>query len=135
MLKSLPLKRYFIAQSVAFLWKTSIIEFITVKAAMITLPELVKIHRKKAALTQAQLAKLAGVGKTAVWDIENGKESVQWDTLQKILRVLNISVEWRSPLLDRLASLEPKPAFSPDASSSLSRPPASENSATNSPTK
>src|SRR5271163_554771 len=109
--------------------------FITAKPAMNSLPQLIKSHRKKAALAQAQLAKLAGVGKTVVWDIENGKESVQWDTLQKILRVLNISVEWRSPLLDRLASLEPKPAFSPDASSSLSRPPVSENSATNSPTK
>ena len=109
--------------------------FITAETAMISLPQLIKGHRKKAALTQAQLAKLAGVGKTVVWDIENGKESIQWDNLQKILRILNISVEWRSPLLDRIASLEPTPAFSPDASSSLSKPPVSENSAANSPTK
>lgn len=102
---------------------------------MNSLPQLIKSHRKKAALAQAQLAKLAGVGKTVVWDIENGKESVQWDTLQKILRVLNISVEWRSPLLDRIASLEPTPSFAPDASSSLSKPPASDNSAANSPAK
>lgn len=101
---------------------------------MISLPQLIKTHRKKAALAQAQLAKLAGVGKTVVWDIENGKESIQWDTLQKILRVLNISVEWRSPLLDRTASLEPTPAFFP-TSSSLPRPPMSENSAANSPTE
>jgi HTH-type transcriptional regulator/antitoxin HipB len=102
---------------------------------MTSLPQLIKSHRKKASLAQAQLAKLAGVGKTVVWDIENGKESVQWDTLQKILRVLNISVEWRSPLLDRIASVEPTPAFSPDASSSLSKPQVSENSAANSPTE
>jgi HTH-type transcriptional regulator/antitoxin HipB len=100
---------------------------------MISLPQLIKGHRKKAALAQAQLAKLAGVGKTVVWDIENGKESIQWNTLQKILRVLNISVEWRSPLLDRIASLEPTPAVSHDVSSSLSKPPVSENSAANSP--
>jgi HTH-type transcriptional regulator/antitoxin HipB len=109
--------------------------FFTAKTAMIFLPQLINSHRKKAALTQAQLAKLAGVGKTVVWDIENGKESVQWDTLQKILRVLNISVEWRSPLLDRIASLEPTPAFSPDASSSLSKPPVSKNSGAKSPTE
>lgn len=109
--------------------------FITAKTAMPSLPQLIKGHRKKAALTQAQLAKLAGVGKTVVWDIENGKESIQWDNLQKILRVLNISVEWRSPLLDRIASLEPTPAFSTDASSSLSKSHISENSAANSPTK
>jgi transcriptional regulator with XRE-family HTH domain len=102
---------------------------------MTSLPQLIKIHRKKAALAQAQLAKLAGVGKTVVWDIENGKESIQWDTLQKILRVLNISVEWRSPLLDRIASREPTPALSPDASSSLSKLPVSENSSANSPSK
>jgi HTH-type transcriptional regulator / antitoxin HipB len=70
---------------------------------MITLSQLIKSHRQKAGLTQAQLAKLAGVGKTVVWDLEHGKESVQWDTLQKIFRVLNITVEWQSPLLRRLS--------------------------------
>jgi transcriptional regulator with XRE-family HTH domain len=102
---------------------------------MTSLPLLIKTHRKKAALAQAQLAKLAGVGKTVVWDIENGKESVRWDTLQKILRVLNISAEWRSPLLDRIASLEPTPSLTPDASSSFSKPPVSENLAANSQTE
>jgi HTH-type transcriptional regulator / antitoxin HipB len=69
---------------------------------MKSLAQLILIHRKKAGLTQPQLAKLAGVGKTVVWDLEHGKESVQWDTLQKILCVLNITVEWRSPLLQRM---------------------------------
>jgi hypothetical protein len=50
------------------------------------------------------------VGKTVVWDLEHGKESVQWDTLQKVLRVLNISIEWRSPLLARM---DPTVAFEP----------------------
>ncbi|MFY9924287.1 MAG: helix-turn-helix domain-containing protein [Opitutaceae bacterium] len=90
---------------------------------MISLAQLIRIHRKKAALAQAQLAKLAGVGKTVIWDIENGKESVQWDTLQKIFRVLNITADWRSPLLDRMASLDSVPASSADVSSSLSKPP------------
>jgi y4mF family transcriptional regulator len=79
---------------------------------MIPLAQLIQSHRKKAGLAQAQLAKLAGVGKTVVWDIENGKESVQWDTLQKIFGVLNITAEWRSPLLDRTASLASAPALS-----------------------
>src|ERR1051326_2614724 len=81
--------------------------FITAKAAMITLSQLIQSHRQKAGLTQAQLAKLAGVGKTVVWDVEHGKESVQWDTLQKIFRVLNIAVEWQSPLLARAAASPP----------------------------
>ncbi len=89
---------------------------------MTPLSQLIQSHRKKAGLVQAQLAKLAGVGKTVVWDLENGKESVQWDTLQKIFRVLNITVEWRSPLLDRMASLAP--ARSSAVSSSSAEPPA-----------
>jgi y4mF family transcriptional regulator len=90
---------------------------------MISLAQLIRSHRKKADLAQAQLAALAGVGKTVVWDIENGKESVQWDTLQKIFRVLNITAEWRSPMLSRMASLDSVPAPSSDASSSPSKPP------------
>jgi HTH-type transcriptional regulator/antitoxin HipB len=101
---------------------------------MTSLSELVKIHRKKASLTQIQLANLAGIGKTVVWDIENGKESVQWDTLQKIFRVLNITVEWRSPLIDRIASKDSVFATPPHASLSLLKPTASDSSAVSSPT-
>ena len=62
------------------------------------LKDLVREHRKRSGLSQAELAKLAGVGKTVVFDIEHGKESVQFDTLLKILRVLNISLSFSSPL-------------------------------------
>jgi DNA-binding XRE family transcriptional regulator len=86
---------------------------------MTKLAQLIQSHRKKAALAQAQLATLAGVGKTVIWDVEHGKESVQWDTLQKIFRVLNITVEWHSPLLERTAAGSPAAAEpSPPASSS-----------------
>jgi transcriptional regulator with XRE-family HTH domain len=81
---------------------------------MIPIFQLIRDHRRIAGLTQAQLARLAGVGKTVVWDLEHGKESVQWDTLQKIFHVLNVSVEWRSPLLERKASkAEPKASSFP----------------------
>jgi transcriptional regulator with XRE-family HTH domain len=78
--------------------------FLPLKQKMTKLAQLVQSHRKKAGLAQTRLATLAGVGKTVIWDVEHGKESVQWDTLQKIFRVLNITVEWRSPLLERTAS-------------------------------
>jgi HTH-type transcriptional regulator / antitoxin HipB len=83
---------------------------------MISLSQLIKSHRQKAGVTQAQLAKLAGLGKTVVWDLEHGKESVQWDTLQKIFRVLNITVEWHSPLLQRTA-IPPEASVQPPAHS------------------
>ncbi len=66
------------------------------------LAEVVRLHRKAARLSRVQLAELAGVGKTVIYDIENGKESVQLDTLTKILNVLNISIVLKSPLMDNL---------------------------------
>jgi DNA-binding XRE family transcriptional regulator len=39
--------------------------------------KVVRFHRKKSGLTQQELAKLAGVGKTVVFDLEKGKKSIQ----------------------------------------------------------
>ena len=64
------------------------------------LATIVKMHRKAAKLTQLQLAELAGVGKTVVFDIEKGKETVKLYTLRKILKVLNIEIKLTSPLLN-----------------------------------
>ncbi|MBI5473018.1 MAG: helix-turn-helix transcriptional regulator [Ignavibacteriae bacterium] len=60
---------------------------------------IVKFHRKKAGLSQQELAKLAGIGKTAVFDLEKGKETIQLDTLKKVLYVLNIKMTFDSPLM------------------------------------
>jgi y4mF family transcriptional regulator len=56
-------------------------------------------HRKKSKLTQKQLADLAGIGKTVVFDIEKGKETVQLNSLLKVLSVLNIKIEMKSSLM------------------------------------
>jgi HTH-type transcriptional regulator / antitoxin HipB len=64
------------------------------------LAKIVKFHRRAANLSRIQLADLAGVGKTVIYDIEKGKETIQLDTLQKILRVLNIKIVLTSPLMD-----------------------------------
>jgi y4mF family transcriptional regulator len=58
----------------------------------------IKDHRKKAGLTQLELADLAGLGKTTVFDIEKNKETVRLNNLLAVLRVLNIKVEFKSPL-------------------------------------
>jgi len=63
------------------------------------LGRIIRFHRKKSGLTQLQLADLAGVGKSAVFDLEKGKESVRMDTVTKILAVLNISMKFTSPLM------------------------------------
>lgn len=65
---------------------------------------MVVFHRKKSGLTQLEAAKLAGIGKAAVFDIEHGKTSVQFDTLQKLFGVLNIKVRFESPLMQAFRS-------------------------------
>ncbi|HEX7357237.1 MAG TPA: helix-turn-helix domain-containing protein [Ignavibacteriaceae bacterium] len=60
---------------------------------------VVIFHRKKSKLTQKQLADLAGVGKTVVFDIEKGKETVQLNSLLKVISVLNIKLEMKSSLM------------------------------------
>jgi HTH-type transcriptional regulator/antitoxin HipB len=62
--------------------------------------ELAKIahyYRKQSGLSQQELARLAGVGKTVIFDIEKGKTTVQLDTLLKVLDVLNIKIKFETP--------------------------------------
>lgn len=61
--------------------------------------DMVQMHRKKAGLTQKALADLAGVGKTAVWNIEAGKQTVQLNILLALLDALNIQIHLESPLM------------------------------------
>ncbi|HDR05438.1 MAG TPA: transcriptional regulator [Candidatus Marinimicrobia bacterium] len=62
------------------------------------LKELIKVHRKRAGLSQNELAVLAGVGKTVIFDLEKGKETVQWRTVNAVLHALNIQICYQSPL-------------------------------------
>lgn len=66
------------------------------------LASIIRQHRKIAGLSQLQLAELAGVGKTVVFDLEKGKETVQLDTLRKILIALNIKVQLTSPVMKQI---------------------------------
>ena len=70
------------------------------------LTEIIKKHRKAAGLSQLQLAEMAGVGKTVVFDLEKGKETVQLETLRKVLSVLNIKVQLTSPLMNQILNNE-----------------------------
>jgi y4mF family transcriptional regulator len=72
------------------------------------LNDIVRYHRRLSGLTQAGLARLAGVGKTVVFDIEHGKESVQFDTLRKVLAALNIKFVLQSPVMEQLKKQQTK---------------------------
>lgn len=71
-----------------------------------TLATVIREHRKIAGLSQLQLAELAGVGKTVVFDVEKGKETIRLDTLRKILVALNIKVRLTSPIMSQIISDE-----------------------------
>jgi HTH-type transcriptional regulator/antitoxin HipB len=60
---------------------------------------IIRFHRKKSGLSQVELAHLAGIGKAAVFDLEHGTKSTRLDTLQKVLKVLNITIVCHSPLM------------------------------------
>lgn len=64
------------------------------------LANIIKEHRKKAGLSQKELADLAGVGKTVIFDIEKGKQTVKLNSLMKVLKTLNIHLKVESRLMD-----------------------------------
>ncbi|MBK7410262.1 MAG: helix-turn-helix transcriptional regulator [Saprospirales bacterium] len=68
--------------------------------------QIIRAHRKAGGLSREACARLAGVGKTAIYDIEHGKETVQLATLLKVLHVLNISIHLDSPLMKQTGYAE-----------------------------
>lgn len=61
---------------------------------------IVRYHRKRAGLSRKALATIAGVGKTVIYDIEHGKQTMQYLTLMRILEALNITLRLESPLME-----------------------------------
>ena len=55
--------------------------------------ELVRTTRKKQGATQIQLAQIANVGTRFVRDVEDGKESVHFGKLMRVLAILGIKME------------------------------------------
>lgn len=68
--------------------------------------QIILAHRKAGGISRETCARLAGVGKTAIYDIEHGKESIQLSTLLKVLYVLNISIRLDSPIMKQLGYAE-----------------------------
>jgi transcriptional regulator with XRE-family HTH domain len=58
----------------------------------IDIAEIVLKHRKRARLSRIKLALLADVGKTVIYELEHGKQTIGFDTLLKIFYALNIKI-------------------------------------------
>ena len=58
------------------------------------LAEVITQKRKQASLSRDELSFISGVGKTTIFDIEHGKETVQIKNILLILDALNIKVQF-----------------------------------------
>ncbi len=70
-----------------------------------TIGAIIRLHRKTAGLTRVELARLSGVGKTTIFDIEHGKETVQLKSLLLVLDVLGIEMRLDSRVMDTTKEL------------------------------
>ena len=66
--------------------------------------DIIRFHRKRSGLSQRELADLAEVGPSSVYELERGKRTVRYETLLKVCTILNISIEFASPLMSEYHS-------------------------------
>lgn len=64
------------------------------------LGSLIRYHRKQASLSQEELCLMAGISRTALQGIEQGRRGTQLDTLFKIFHVLNMHLRCVSALAE-----------------------------------
>lgn len=82
--------------------------------------KLIYDRRRALRMSRRELVERSGVGKTALYDVEHGKSSVQLDTLEKVCGVLGIRIQFlpthepggRSPTSppETETVIEPEPA-------------------------
>ena len=68
------------------------------------LASLIRFHRKKAELTQVELANMSGVSRKVIQELEGAREGISWRNLLAILQVLNIKLQPTGPLVDHWAN-------------------------------
>jgi HTH-type transcriptional regulator/antitoxin HipB len=54
--------------------------------------EALRSYRKEQGITQDELAKMANLSRKVIIDLEKGKSTVQFNVLEKILKVTNLSL-------------------------------------------
>lgn len=62
------------------------------------LSSIIRYHRKKAKLSQSDLADMSGVSRSVIQDIEAGKDRITLKNLLHVLSTLNIQLKAHGPL-------------------------------------
>ncbi|MBA7561847.1 hypothetical protein ES708_03493 [subsurface metagenome] len=73
---------------------------------MDSIGKMILFHRQKSGLSRIKLAEISGISKTVIYDIEHGKSSVQFDSINKVLQTLNIKIKFESPLMKTFEEIE-----------------------------
>ena len=73
---------------------------------MDSIGKIILFHRQKSGLSRIKLAEISGISKTVIYDIEHGKSSVQFDSINKVLQTLNIKIKFESPLMKTFEEIE-----------------------------
>ena len=68
------------------------------------LKDIVIYHRKQAGLSRRELSDLSGVSTTFLSDLEGGKETLQYDKVLMVLKTLNVSLIFESPIMKHLTN-------------------------------
>ena len=63
----------------------------------VDLASIVRETRKKQGISQTVLAQLSNVGVRFVFDVENGKPTVQFDKVLSILRTMGVTMKFELP--------------------------------------
>ena len=66
---------------------------------------LIRLHRELAGLSRADLSRLSGIGKTTIYDIEHGKETIRFRSLLLALKALSIDIRLESRVMDKVEDL------------------------------
>ena len=61
---------------------------------------LIQFHRRRARLTQIELAEHSGVSRSVVQELESGKGRTTWKHIESVLGVLNLRLEPSGPLVE-----------------------------------
>jgi transcriptional regulator with XRE-family HTH domain len=61
---------------------------------------IIAFHRKRAGLSQTELARYAGVSRYVVQDLEAGTGRTTWNKLEAVLTILNLRLEPEGPLVE-----------------------------------
>ena len=65
-----------------------------------SLGENIKLYRKKQKLTQVDLANKAGISRTYLSDLENGRYMPSIETISNIAKILNIDLNFLTSLTE-----------------------------------